>query len=309
MFLSATAHRTGTGPWRFVITWRRQAFASFWIMIRLVHGLVGQSVPEEAVRVIMEIDEETTGLLRDIAAYQDTDDTDAILDILNSKHRAIEESPDVVIRGATALISMQHPKRALEAIESAQRKFPRSVRLQQLQGLALRRLNRTKDAQRVLARLYTDGHRDPETQGIYAATWMARYDESGDRAHLERSFTLYYDAFRASPKDEYVGINAASKSAFLGERDQSRELAEEVERLVEHYSDGSDFWKSLTLAEARVLLGRYSDAAEIYRETVRRHSTRAGDLNSTIRQLRTLIQALKIPKEEATELLDALKAS
>lgn len=77
--------------------------------------------------------------------------------------------------------------------------------------------------------------------GIYAATWMTRYQESGERADLERSRSLYLDAFKSSPKNEYVGINAASKSAILGEIELARDLAQQVKALVAKFSDGSSF--------------------------------------------------------------------
>src|SRR5690606_11763702 len=209
--------------------------------------------------------------------------------------------PVIAIRAASTLISLKQQDPALRILQAAREHFPRNLRLQQLEGLALRRLGRVQEAQRVLARLYVEGHRDPETMGIFAATWMMRYEESGERADLERSRSLYVDAFSVAKDNEYVGINAAAKSAFLGDLDLARQLAKDVEKLVYRYTDGQNYYKSATLAEARLILGRYDEAAKLYLAVRMRHPGAAGDLVTTREQVKCLITALSVPDEAAVQ--------
>jgi tetratricopeptide (TPR) repeat protein len=278
-------------------------------LVRLVHGLIGAPVSESAVRTLVKADEETAELLLEVAAAAQNKQPAEIVALATSAHPVLRESPVVAIAAAQALISARDPERALEVARFARVTFPRSLRLQQLEGLALRRLGRIEEAQKILAKLYVAGHRDPETLGIYGATWMARYKKSGDNADLERSRQLYLDAFRLSPKDEYVGINAASKSALLGEVDVARQIAGQIKALTVKFADGSDFYKALSLAEALVLLGEYPLAAKIYREGRARHPERSGDLATTIEQVDALIEALKVPDDSAKALRQALGAS
>jgi tetratricopeptide (TPR) repeat protein len=276
-------------------------------LVRLVFGLVGASMPEQAVRTLMGLDDQTNALLLDVAAAAERKDFGELVQLAQADQPLVRESPAVAIAAVQALISAGKREAALEVVRSARAHFPRSLRLAQFEGLALRRLRRTDEAQKVLAKLYVAGHRDPETVGIYAATWMERYRASQDRADLERSRALYQEAFTLSPQDEYVGINAASKSALLGEFDLARQLAEQVGKLVAEHADGADFYKSLTLAEALVLVGHYENAERIYRDTRARHHARSGDLETTINQLELLGPALKIPDAVMVKLLAALK--
>ena len=88
------------------------------------------------------------------------------------------------------------------------------------------------EAKAALGELYELGERDPETLGMYARTWMDSYTTTGNELHLRRSRDLYAEAFKASPSNYYVGVNAASKSVFLHEIEAGRTFAQEVQVLV-----------------------------------------------------------------------------
>jgi hypothetical protein len=274
-----------------------------------MYGLVDEPVPENAVREIVLSDERVSRLLHEISAAAATRQFAEVVTLAGTTTLEFSESPLVATTAAQSLISGGLTSEALAIIHAAQKLFPSSVRLQQLEGLAYRRAGRTLDAQKVLSKLHVEGHRDPETMGIYAATWMQRYQQSKDRADLEYSRSLYLDAFKASPKDEYVGINAASKSAILGELELSREIAKKVEALVSKFADGSKFYESLSLAEANLLLGRYDEAARVYQETRVRNPGKAGDLVTSIEQVNALVVALQIPDDVAQRLRSALGAA
>ena len=84
----------------------------------------------------------------------------------------------------------------------------------------------------ILTKLYESGERDTETLGILARTSMDSYLTDKNSFFLRRSRDLYLEAFRAAPDDFYAGINAASKSAMLGEMTEASDYAREVEALV-----------------------------------------------------------------------------
>jgi tetratricopeptide (TPR) repeat protein len=275
-------------------------------LVRLIHGLVGVPLSDGAARTLNAADEQTKELLTKLAAASKLGKHERIVELMQSGRPELAESPAFATTAAQLLISTKHPEEALAVIRSAQKHFPRSVRLRQLEGLALRRLKHVDEAQDVLAQLYVEKHRDPETLGIFAATWWVRYEKSRDRADLERSRSLYLEAFELSPKDEYVGINAASKSALLGELDTAREIATRVGKLVGKFTDGADFYKSLTLAEALVLVGSYDAAARVYQAARQKHPERGGDVEGTLVQLNALVAALGISEDSAAKLRKSL---
>ena len=88
--------------------------------------------------------------------------------------------------------------------------------------------------------------------GIYARTWMDRYQVSGDVNDLEQSRTYYAEAFEKAQDDFYTGVNAAAKSVFLGSEDdlaKAVEYAQKVESIIGNKPHPGDYWKTATVAE------------------------------------------------------------
>lgn len=282
-------------------------------LVRLIQGLVGAPLSNRSARSLAKMEEETIELLREVASAKDRGDFDEIVAIMSSERPQLAQSPNIAIEAAQSLISKGGDARlpqALQIIHAAQRYFPRSVRLAQMEGLAFRRSpGGASNALKVLSKLYVDGHRDPETLGIYAAAFYQRYKADGDRTDLERSRDLYAEAFEISPKNEYVGINAASKSAFLGELDAAKALATKVGALVRNAANGQDFYKSMSLAEALVITGYYDQAVAVYQAARTKNAGRNADVAGTLSQLSDLIPILKVPDESAAKLRRALGAT
>ena len=141
------------------------------------------------------------------------------------------------------------------------------MRLRQLCGLALRRNGRLDEAAYELNLLRQRGHQDVETLGILAAVWAdlwERRSEAGAKdgardASGKQSRNLYANAFEKVPTDTYTGINAASKTAMLGDLEGARILADRVlARLREMDearcgSPSPDYWVRVTEPEALLL--------------------------------------------------------
>jgi patatin-related protein len=197
---------------------------------------------------------------------------------------------------------------ALETLNNFPPDAPDYRRCEQLRGLALARNRETEEAQLILGRLYDESKQDPtaldaETMGMYARTWMDRYDQSKDLQLLVRSRDIYAEAFERWPDNGYVGINAAAKSVLLGDFAAAAKHLQKVSNLVEtnyerrltelkttNISDA--YWLAATCAEIRLMQRQYEDAARLYREAVQIDPTASGSHDSTWLQAQRLMKAL-----------------
>jgi len=272
-------------------------------LLKLLCGMRGVPLAPEAVVMAQEVDQDAHRILVAINGAIEAGIPGRLQEIGISAEPGMLASPGPVLAAAQGLISMGEYEVALNVLKHAYAYFPKSIRARQLEGLALRRLKRYHDAIGVLSELKADGHQDPETMGILGAAWDGLYQQSGKILHLRRSRELYRTAFQADPKDYYTGINAATKSLFLGELQESEKLATEVLPLVEAASDGIDFWAGCTLGEIYLLRGDLDAAAAQYQRIIDRHFSRTGDLAGTRQQATRICSALKLSEEETRKVL------
>ena len=167
-----------------------------------------------------------------------------------------EATPVLANRLAETLIEGAKYSEAIAVLQQVGESFAETVRWQQLIGLAYRRMGDVRNALHYLKGFYDRGHRDPESMGIYASALMDLYDRGGSRDDLKRSRDLYAEAFDASPADYYTGINAASKSVFLGDLPTAEQYLKQVREVVEPQINArtSDYWLLFTAAEIQLLL-------------------------------------------------------
>ena len=267
-------------------------------LLKLMCGMRGVSLAPEAVVMAQTVDQDAQRILVAINGAVEAGNPARLREIGTSVDPGILASPGPVLAAAQGLISMGKYEDALEVLQHAYAYFPKSIRVKQLEGLALRRLKRYQDAIEVLSELKAAGHQDPETMGILGAAWDGLYQESGKMLHLRRSRELYRTAFQGNPKDYYTGINAAAKSLFLGELQEAARLAGEVLPLVKAASDGNDFWAGCTLGEVYLLQGDINSAAGQYQKVIDKHPSRTGDLAGTCQQATRICGALQLSDEE-----------
>jgi hypothetical protein len=108
-------------------------------------------------------------------------------------------------------------------------------------------------------------------------------------------------------KDYYTGINAASKSLFLGEPAEAARLAGEVLPLVEKAADGKDLWAACTLGEVYLLQRKINEAAAQYQKVIDNHPNAAGDLKSTREQAERICAALALSAEDTAKIMAPFK--
>jgi tetratricopeptide (TPR) repeat protein len=233
-----------------------------------------------------------------------------IVERLNSDEPAYTTSAQLAAIAIDLLIRGKHYKEAIEACEAMIKRFPGSIRLKQLYGLALRREKRLDEANYELNLLLENSHRDTETLGILAAVWADIWeqrkgegDQAGARDALEMSQQLYAEGFEKVPTDTYTGINAASKAALIGDGPKAAELAGKVlERLNEQATlrggePSKDYWERVTEPEALLLQGDGEKALELYHAARVAHQDEKGSIASTATQLQRLLGVLSLPPE------------
>ncbi len=183
--------------------------------------------------------------------------------------------------------------------------WPDDLRLRQLQSLALARSGAVQRAIDVLQTLRAEGHADGETMGLLARTMkdlaMAASDADTRAADLKEAFELYEESYlresRQGHTDEayYTGINAATMAFLRGDEARAREIAAHVRELCARAleraeNDAAAYWIHATQAEAALILREREEAEARYGDTARAAGSRYGDLASTRRQARLLLE-------------------
>lgn len=274
-------------------------------LLRVMYGLQKQPIPPEAVALAAKVDEEARSARVQTRAARTNGDVDHLLELSRSTGLGWLTSPALGCEVVDALIALGNPQSALPLLQDMEARFPRALRPKQLHGLALARMKDWQGAQRILGELYAAGEIDPETLGIYARTWMDRYNATGQKLYLLKSRDLYRQAFEAAPRDYYTGINAASKSLLLGEQETAAQLAKRVEALVGVNPVPGDYWRTATIAEVQLLQGNLDSAAVGYLNAVLMAPEDHGSHQSTRSQAALLLKALNASEENSKRVLAA----
>jgi class 3 adenylate cyclase/tetratricopeptide (TPR) repeat protein len=178
---------------------------------------------------------------------------------------------------------------------------PGDLRLRQLQAHALTRLGATERANALLLALYEEGQRDEETVGMLARThkdlWQQAADPAERERQLQQSYKFYEEAYQLSG-GYWTGINAATIALLSGRREHARALAAEVRalcladlrRMVETGADR--YWALATLGEAALVSEDWAEAARRYDEALADGRRQLGEMTSTRRNARLIIEYL-----------------
>ena len=289
-------------------------------LIRLTAGLQGQPPSEDAVRVMQAYEVEARQLPARIRALGHVGKHQELYEMTVGDTIPFTTSATLPSLAIDVLIRGKRYDLALDAGERVRARFPRSIRLRQLHGLALRRSGRLEDAELCMRELYEEGERDPETLGIYAAVEAdraERFMNAGDKRKsdetLEHARDLYREGFEKVPTDTYTGINAASKAAMIGDLEDAQKLARKVlERLDEQQQErggaaASEYWERVTKPEALLLLGEWSEAVRLYHEARVANASEAGSIESTGKQVKRLLRVLNVPQAQREQLIHEFK--
>ncbi len=279
-------------------------------LLRLVHGVVGKPLNEEAVRFAWEQDEASGIAIAKITAAIKNNRPEKLVQLFNEGGLPWKTTASLACKTAEGLIKLGSKDEAIKILSETEKEFPKSIRPRQLKALALARRGKADDleeAQDILGELYALNHLDPETLGIYGRTWMDRYKVSQDLSDLRRSRNLYAEAFEKSPDDYYTGINAASKSLFLGEIEKGNDYAQRVEEIVGNKPIPGDYWQTATIAEVLLIQKKYQEASEMYQQAVDIAPSEKDSHTSTVKQAKLLLEKLGATQEINNKVLHAFQ--
>jgi hypothetical protein len=281
-------------------------------LLRLLHAIVGQPLSDEAAHLALDQDEASRLVSAQIDAAIRNGRPERLVELFTVGGLPWRTSSALGCKVADGLTKLATYDRAFEVLDALEREFPRAIRPKQLRALAHRRqaakaadraqMEQELDAaQDLLGQLYALGERDPETLGIYGATWMERYRMSGQMRDLKQSRDYYVEAFEGATDDYYTGINAATKSVLLGtDEDIARaaEIAARVQAIVGTEPHRDDYWKTATVAELHLIRHAYGNAARVYEAAVSMARRESGSLRTTWIQAADLMDKLQPTDEE-----------
>jgi class 3 adenylate cyclase len=208
------------------------------------------------------------------------------------------EMPELYRALGNRILKLGEPLFAYDVLREGLNEWSTDVRLRQLQALALARSGATQRANDILVQLHGEGHSDEETLGVLARTykdlWAQATDESERKRQLQLAYKFYDEAHERS-SGYYSGINAATMALLLGEKERAIGLASEVREAclqeLKSLSPESDdrYWPLATLGEAALILGDWDEAEDWYGQAAEVGQTKFGELTSTRRNARLII--------------------
>ncbi len=215
-----------------------------------------------------------------------------IHDLWESRDAALwSKDPYFFLRLGERADSLGQSMFAHDILKEGLRVFPGHLALTQRYCLSLITCGFLLTARDLASRLVKEGHADEETLGIlarvYKEMWLIEGDGAANHPHLAKSRALYLDAFQRS-RGHWPGINAASLSLIMADRDLSRKTARQVLRICADRLKtpaNRDYWTLATVAEAFLVLGRQEQAARFYRSARARSDRSYSSLASSRRQL------------------------
>ena len=205
-------------------------------------------------------------------------------------------APDKYTSLADEILALGEPLVAYDVVREAILKWPDNPRLRQLQGLALARSGATDRANVILEELRQSGHSDEETLGMLART----YKDLGMRAgttterdqYWRRSAEIYLQAYE-STGGYWSGINAATMTLLVDEEVRATELAKRVRAQCQQIlsrRNADEYWVLAVMAEAALILRDWTRAEKWYARAAELSSRRFGDLSSSRRNARLILQ-------------------
>ena len=125
--------------------------------------------------------------------------------------------------------------------------------------------------------------------------WKDSYQRAPDSAHAttmaEHARQEYLAAYGLR-HDVYPGVNAATLSLLLGDRDAALKLAQEIVARLTVHASPLTFWDQATVGEAQLILGQFDQAAQSYASAYARSAGDAGSVATMRRQLQLLVRVV-----------------
>jgi class 3 adenylate cyclase len=197
---------------------------------------------------------------------------------------------------AERILAHGEPLLAYDVVTAGLAMWPNEMRLRQLQGLALARSGATERANAILEDLRREAQADEETLGMLGRTYKDLASTAATREQrqqlLKRAAETYGEAYRATG-GYWTGINAATMNLLIGEKDHACAIASKVrDQCLKEVQDpgGDQYWELAALGEAALICQDWSQAEEWYARAAGQGKNRFGDLNSSRRNARLILE-------------------
>ncbi|HXM74954.1 MAG TPA: TRAFs-binding domain-containing protein, partial [Chthoniobacterales bacterium] len=194
------------------------------------------------------------------------------------------------------ILAQGEPLLAYDVVTAGLTTWPKDVRLRQLQGLALARSGATERANAILEDLRREAQPAEETLGMLGRTYKDLAATAGSepqrKEYLKRAAEIYAEAYRTSG-GYWSGINAATMSLLIGEKERACEIAGKVhEQCLKEVADpsGDSYWELAALGEAALICRDWQQAEEWYARAAEQGKDRFGDLDSSRRNARLILR-------------------
>lgn len=202
--------------------------------------------------------------------------------------------PEIYRRLTKRILGQGEPLFAYDVAVEGLALWPSDVKLRQLQGSALSRSGATERANAVLQQLREEGATDEETLGMLGRTYKdlaARSHSSEREKFLKRAAEIYGEAYQKSG-GYWTGINAATMNLLIGEERRACELARKVrQQCLSEVRDpsGDAYWEYAALGEAALICRDEPEAEKWYSRAAEQGKKRFGDLQSSRRNARLIL--------------------
>ena len=213
--------------------------------------------------------------------------------------RAHEEgsgSPAVFRCLGERVLAQGEPLLAYDVVSAGLGIWPNDMRLRQLQGLALSRSGAIERANAVLENLRREDDASEETLGMLGRTYKDLAATAATRkqrnAFLKRAAETYSRAYEATA-GYWTGINAATMNLLIGKTELAQRLARRVrDECLKKIEDPKEdhYWELAALGEASLILRDRSQARKWYAHAAEAGKNRFGDLHSSRRNARLILQ-------------------
>src|SRR5438132_9328776 len=211
-------------------------------------------------------------------------------------HEEGSGSPAVFRSLGERLLAQGEPLLAYDVVSAGLGIWPNDMRLRQLQGLALSRSGATERANAVLENLRREDDASEETLGMLGRTYKDLAATAATRkqrnAFLKRAAETYSRAYEATA-GYWTGINAATMNLLIGKTELAQRLARRVrDECLKKIEDPKEdhYWELAALGEASLILRDRSQARKWYAHAAEAGKNRFGDLHSSRRNARLILQ-------------------
>jgi predicted Zn-dependent protease len=174
------------------------------------------------------------------------------------------------------LLDNGHYAEAIEEVDYALRLAGQDVELLHRKALALVEMQNLPGAEELVRELLAQKPEleyNPELISLEGRIHRERWQVSGDRGELDRTFEAYLRAYRADRTQYYPGINAGSLALARGEDKQAEEIFEEVLNTCNSLREHAvvSYWVDFSAGEAHLGLGDVEGALSDYRQGLSRN--------------------------------------